>query len=302
MEKQGRFVKGNLAVVTSASAALDQSIEDCIYTIRGVQVILDMDIAELYGVETRRLNEQVKRNISRFPEDFMFRLTTEEFKNLKSQNATSSWGGRRKLPYAFTELGVSMLSSVLSSEAAIQANIQIMRAFAAMRRFLVSNAQIFQRLDVLEYKQIATDQRVDRLFEKLEEGKLEPRQGIFFEDQVFDAYGFVSNLIKQATHNVVLFDNYVDETVLTLLDKREVGVSATIYSKQISQQLQLDLARHNAQYAPIEIKPFNKAHDRFLIIDDKVYHIGASLKDLGKKWFAFSLMNDIAPQDLISKI
>ncbi|MBR6269301.1 MAG: ORF6N domain-containing protein [Bacteroidales bacterium] len=302
MEKQGRFVKGDLAVVTSASAALDQSIEDSIYTIRGVQVILDTDIAELYGIETKRLNEQVRRNASRFPSDFMFQLTQDEFVCLRSQNATTNWSKRRSMPYAFTELGVSMLSSVLSSEAAIQANIQIMRAFAAMRRFLVSNAQIFQRLDVLEYKQIATDQRVDRLFEKLEEGKLEPRQGIFFEDQVFDAYGFVSNLIKQATRNVVLFDNYVDETVLTLLDKREVGVSATIYSKQISQQLQLDLARHNAQNAPIEIKPFNKTHDRFLIIDDKVYHIGASLKDLGKKWFAFSLMNDIEPHDLISKI
>ena len=207
MEKQGRFVKGDLAVVTSASAALDQSIEDSIYTIRGVQVILDTDIAELYGIETKRLNEQVRRNASRFPSDFMFQLTQDEFVCLRSQNATTNWSKRRSMPYAFTELGVSMLSSVLSSEAAIQANIQIMRAFAAMRRFLVSNAQIFQRLDVLEYKQIATDQRVDRLFEKLEEGKLEPRQGIFFEDQVFDAYGFVSNLIKQAKDPVIPFLN-----------------------------------------------------------------------------------------------
>ena len=140
------------------------------------------------------------------------------------------------------------------------------------------------------------------LYEKLEEGKLEPKQGIFFEGQIFDAYSFVCNLIKQATQDVILFDNYVDETVLTLLDKRPAGVKATIFTKQISRQLQLDLSRHNAQYAPIDIKPFNKAHDRFLIVDDKVYHIGASLKDLGKKWFAFSLMNDIAPADLIAKV
>ena len=291
-----------LAVVNTGALVIDRPIEKMIYTVRGIQVILDQDLAKLYGVSTKRLNEQVKRNISRFPEDFMFQLTSEEFKILKSQNATSSWGGRRYAPNAFTELGVSMLSSALTTEIAIQANVQIMRAFAAMRRFLVSNAQVFQRLENLEYKQIATDQKVEKLYEKLEEGKLEPKQGIFFEGQIFDAYSFVSNLVKQASKEVILFDNYVDETVLTLLDKRPSGVNATIYTKQISQQLQLDLTRHNAQYAPIDIKPFNKAHDRFLIIDDKVYHIGASLKDLGKKWFAFSLMNDIAPADLIAKV
>jgi len=185
-----------LKVLNSGAVIIDQPIEKMIYTIRGVQVILDQDLAKLYGVETRRLNEQVKRNISRFPEDFMFQLTSEEFKILKSQNATSSWGGRRYAPNAFTELGVSMLSSVLTTEVAIQANVQIMRAFAAMRRFLVSNAQVFQRLENLEYKQIATDQKVEKLYEKLEEGKLEPKQGIFFEGQIFDAYSFVSNLVK----------------------------------------------------------------------------------------------------------
>ena len=251
---------------------------------------------------TKRLNEQVRRNLGRFPADFMFQLSQEEFNSLRSQFATTNWSMRRSLPFAFTELGVSMLSSVLSSETAIQANVQIMRAFAAMRRFLVSNAQVFQRLENLEYKQIATDQKVEKLYEKLEEGKLEPKQGIFFEGQIFDAYSFVSNLIKQASKEVILFDNYVDETVLTLLDKRSAGVKASIYTKQISAQLQLDLSRHNAQYAPIDIKPFNKAHDRFLIIDDKVYHIGASLKDLGKKWFAFSLMKDLTPSDLLNKV
>ena len=279
-----------------------QSIERMIYTIRNVQVILDEHIARLYGVETKRLNEQVKRNIDRFQADFMFQLTAEEYTILKSQNATSSWGGRRSLPFAFTELGVAMLSSVLTSDYAIQVNIQIMRAFLAMRRFLASNANVFQRLENLEYKQIATDEKVALLYDKLEEGKLEPRQGIFFDGQVFDAYLFVSNLIRQAEQSIILIDNYIDETVLTLLDKRHIGVSATIYTKFLSQQIQLDLNKHNAQYYPIEIKSFNKAHDRFLIVDDRVYHIGASLKDLGKKWFAFSLLNDIIPADLISKI
>lgn len=289
-------------VLNSSEVAGDLSIEEIIHTIRNVQVIIDEDIARLYGIETRRLNEQVKRNIARFPEDFMFQLSINEYSILKSQNATSSWGGRRKLPYAFTELGVSMLSSVLTSEVAIQTNVRIMRAFASMRRFLVSNAQVFQRLDTLEYKMIATDEKVEKLYDKLEEGKLTPKQGIFFDGQIFDAYSFISGLIKQADKEILLFDNYVDETVLVLLDKRNSGVSATIYTRQITGQVQLDLDRHNSQYNPIEIRPFNKAHDRFLVIDDKVYHIGASLKDLGKKWFAFSLMRDIKPQNLIARI
>lgn len=295
-------MSGKITVLTTGEVVAKEPIEKKIYTVRNVQVILDMDIAELYGIETKRLNEQVRRNSSRFPDDFMFQLTKSEFVYLRSQNATTNWSMRRSLPYAFTELGVSMLSSVLTSGVAIQANVQIMRAFAAMRRFLVSNAQVFQRLENLEYRQIATDQKVEKLYEKLEEGKLEPRQGIFFEGQIFDAYSFVSSLVKKATQEIILLDNYVDETVLTLLDKRNTGVAATIFTRHISSQLQLDLNRHNAQYAPIDIKPFNKAHDRFLIIDDKVYHIGASLKDLGKKWFAFSLMNDITPKDLTAKI
>ncbi len=289
-------------VLNSGEVVTTKPIENKIFTIRNIQVILDMDIAEIYGIETKRLNEQVRRNYSRFPGDFMIQLTKAEFAHLRSQNATANWSMRRSLPYAFTELGVSMLSSVLTSEVAIQANVQIMRAFAAMRRFLVSNAQVFQRLEDLEYKQIATEQRVERLYEKLEEGNLKPSQGIFYDCQIFDAYNFVCSLIKQATREVVLLDNYLDETVLTMLDKREFGVSATIYTKKIEPQLRLDITKHNSQYPKIEVKEFNKAHDRFLIIDDKVYHIGASLKDLGKKWFAFSLMNDLTPEDLLNRI
>ena len=175
-----------------------------------------------------------------------------------------------------------------------------MNAFVSMRHFLLANAQVFQRLEHLEYKILKTDHKVDELFNKLEEQAVVPKQNIFFDGQIFDAYQFISKLIKSARKRIVLIDNYVDETVLTLLDKRSQSVDATVYTKQISDKLLLDISRHNDQYAPIDVLAFNKAHDRFLIIDNAVYHIGASLKDLGKKWFAVSLMSDLTPQYLIS--
>ena len=278
------------------------TIESRIITLRKIQVILDTDIAELYGIKTKRLNEQVQRNVSRFPADFMFQLNEQEFDYLRSHFATANWSKRRTLPFAFTELGVSMLSSVLSSEIAIQVNIQIMRAFATMRHFIATNAQIFQRLDQMEHKQMQTDNRIEQLFDKLEERSVVPKQNIFYDGQVFDAYQFVSGLIKSAKFRIVLIDNYVDESVLTLLDKRAAPVPAKIYTREITPQLKLDIKKHNAQYTPIEIHSFNKAHDRFLIIDEKVYHIGASLKDLGKKWFAFSLMLDLTPGEMLNRI
>lgn len=283
-------------------------IQPMIKVIRGQQVMLDSDLSALYGVETRRLNEQVKRNIERFPDDFMFKLRKEELDNLMSQNATSSWGGTRKLPYAFTEQGIAMLSSVLKSQTAVEVNIRIMRAFITMRRFIATNAQLFQRLETIEYHQLemkqhqeVTDRRIDEVFKHLD-ADIPPMQGIFYDGQVFDAYRFVSDLIRKAKQSIVLIDNYVDDTVLTLLDKRSEGVSATIYTQRISSQFQLDVDRHNSQYPLIEIKRFNKAHDRFLLIDNEVYHIGASIKDLGKKWFGFTLMRDITATELIKKI
>ena len=278
-------------------------IESMIRLIRGKQVILDRDLSSLYNVETRRLNEQVKRNAERFPEDFMFQLSKEEFEDWKSQFATSNSivMGARKRPYAFTESGIAMLSSVLRSQAAIEVNIRIMRAFTAMRHFLASNAQVFQRLANIEYRQTETDRRIDEVFRRLDANK-QPQQGIFFDGQVFDAYQFVCDLIRKATKRVALIDNYVDDTVLTLLDKRADHVPATIYTQHISRQFQLDIDRHNTQYPAITVQHFNKAHDRFLLIDNEVYHIGASVKDLGKKWFAFTLMRDMAAEELIDKI
>lgn len=283
-------------------------IQPLIRIIRGQYVMLDRDLSLLYKVETKRLNEQVKRNIERFPEDFMFKLSKDDVEILKSQNATSSWGGDRRLPYAFTEQGIAMLSSVLKSQTAVDVNIRIMRAFVSMRRFIATNSQLFQRLETIEYHQLEmkqhqeiTDKRIDEVFKKLDANN-PPVQGIFYDGQVFDAYRFVSDLMRKAKQSVVLIDNYVDDTVLTLLDKREDGVTATIYTQRISNQFQLDVDRHNTQYPHIEIKQFNKAHDRFLLIDDEVYHIGASIKDLGKKWFGFTLMRDITATELINKI
>ena len=283
-------------------------IKPMIRVVRGQQVMIDRDLALLYGVETKRLNEQVKRNIERFPDDFMFQLSKEDVEILKSQNATSSWGGDRRLPYAFTEQGIAMLSSVLKSQTAVDVNIRIMRAFVSMRRFIATNAQLFQRLETIEYHQLemkqhqeSTDKRIEEVFKRLD-ANIPPSQGIFYDGQVFDAYRFVSDLIRKAKHSIVLIDNYVDDTVLALLDKRQNGVMATIYTQRISSRFQLDVDRHNVQYPPIEIMQFNKAHDRFLLIDDEVYHIGASIKDLGKKWFGFTLMRDISANELITKI
>lgn len=171
-----------------------------------------------------------------------------------------------------------------------------------MRHFLITNAQVFQRLERVELKQHETDRKIEQVFEKLEEKTISPKQGIFFDGQIYDAYEFVCGLIKSAKTRTILIDNYVDETVLTMLDKRERGVSATIYTQKISPQLKLDIDKHNAQYPAIDVKEFSKSHDRFLILDNQVYLVGASLKDLGKKWFALSLMNDITPEDLLSKI
>ncbi len=270
----------------------EQKIQNKIFTLRNQQVMLDRDLAELYQVETRTLKQAVKRNIDRFPDDFMFEVTETEVDFMVSQNVIPSkqhLGGAK--PYAFTEQGVSMLSSVLKSKIAINVNIAIFRAFAKMRKFLIENASIFQKFNFIEQKLLQHDQNFEKVFKAIESNDLKPKQGIFYNGQIFDAYVFVNDLIKSANKSIVLIDNYVDETVLTLFSKNQ-KVKVTIYTKNINKQLKLDLAKYNAQYKPIEIKKFNEAHDRFMIIDDKeIYHIGASLKDLGKKWFAFSKFN-----------
>jgi len=265
-------------------------IQNRIFTIRGLQVMVDRDLAELYQVETKALNQAVKRNIERFPEQFRFQLSEEEKNELVTNcDRFESLKHATVLPHVFTEQGVSMLSAVLRSETAIKVSIQIMDSFVGMRKFIANNAAVFHRLDSIEQKQRLTDTRLDKVFEAIEAKEMKPEQGIFFDGQVFDAYVFVADLIKSANQSIVLIDNYVDESTLMLLTKRKQGCTATIYTHTFSQKLQADLQKHNEQYASINIKTFKKSHDRFLIFDNNVvYHFGASLKDLGKKMFAFS--------------
>ncbi|MBN2689945.1 MAG: ORF6N domain-containing protein [Gammaproteobacteria bacterium] len=273
------------------------NIQNKIHTIRGIQVMLDYDLAELYHVETKVLNQAVKRNIQRFPDKFMFQLQDGEMDVLRSQFVTlksaSGRGQHRKyLPYAFTEQGVAMLSAILRSNVAITVSIQIMDAFVKMRKIITQNTSLINRLEKIEVKQLESDQKFDKVFRALEKPDLKPQNGIFFNGQVFDAYVFIAKLIKQARASIILIDNYIDESVLTLLTKRNKKVSVMIYTKNISKKLELDLKKYNEQYPTITIKAFKDAHDRFLILDNAdVYHLGASLKDLGKKWFAFSKLD-----------
>jgi hypothetical protein len=272
-----------------------QHIENKIYLIRGLQVMLDNDLAEFYQVSTGRLNEQVKRNMDRFPSDFMFQLTEAEWNNLMSQNAISNWGGRRKKPYAFTEQGVAGLSGVLKSDIAAKVHVTIMRAFINIRR----HAQVFARSDQLELRQLKTEEKIELVLKAMEAGHPQPEKGIFFNGQVFDAYAFVAGLIKNAQNEIILIDNYIDESVLTLLSKRKENVNAVIYTKTIDKVLKLDLQKHNAQYPPVVVQPFSQSHVRFLLIDKtELYHIGISLKDPGKKWFAFSRMDSFVDEVL----
>ena len=256
--------------------------------------MLDRDLAELYCVEVKHLNRQVRRNAKRFPEKFCFILTKkeqEEANCLRCQNGTiEDQRGRHSKypPYAFTEQGVSMLSAVLKSEIAIEVSIKIIDAFVQMRHFLSKNANIFQKFQQVDQKLIEHDKNFEKVFHAIEDKSIKPKQGIFFNGQMFDAHKFVCELIRGAK-NITLIDNYIDENTLTLFCESKAEVR--IYTKNISRKLILDLKKYNSQYKPIEIKEFKYSHDRFLIIDDNIYHFGASLKDLGQKWFAFSKMN-----------
>jgi len=295
----------------------NQTIQSKIYTIRGAQVMVDEDLAILYGVETKQLNKSVNRNSERFPEKFRFQLTVGEYENLRFQNGTSSLddslgsqfatlekqhGGRRYLPYVFTEQGVSMLSAVLRSPTAIGVSIKIIDTFVNMRKFLSSNADMFLRFERVEQRLSLHDENFNTIFNAIEEKGTPKKQHIFYDGQIFDAYLFVNDIIKSAKTSIKLIDNYIDESTLVVFTKRALHVRVVIYTKTISKQLELDLQKHNAQYQKIEIAKFALSHDRFLIIDDKeIYHFGASLKDLGKKWFAVSKM-DIDSFELIGRL
>ena len=275
-------------------------IRDKIYNLRNVQVMLDEDLSRLYGVETKVLNQAMKRNRDRFPKEFCFQLTKLEHINLRSQNVTfNNKVGRKYLPYVFTEQGVAMLSAVLHSEIAIRVSIQIMNAFVQMRKHINDYAQLYKKICDVEKEQvlfgIKTDRRFDQVFKALDSGTIIPEQKIFFEGQIFDAHKFVSDIIRSAKEEIILIDNFIDDTVLSLFIKRKNDVKVVIFCKKITQEMTVDLKKFNLQYQPVEIKKFDLSHDRFLIVDHHgIYHFGASLKDLGKKWFAVSRFDNQA--------
>ena len=278
-----------------------KTIEPKILTIRNQQVMIDRDLAELYSVETKVLNQAVKRNIERFPDDFMFQLNDEEFNNWRSQFVTSNSDkmGLRRPPYAFTEQGVAMLSSVLKSQIAVEVNIQIMRAFVGMRHFLQNNAQVFAEINTLKRQlldtnvhQKETDKKVEELFELIDKYNVKDTQGIFFQGQIFDAYAKFESFIAQARQEIILIDNYVDMSILERLAKKKKNVAVIIYTDPKTKLTAQDIQKFNAQYPSLTLKHTTKMHDRFMIIDQKIlYHIGASLKDLGKKCFAFEVLD-----------
>lgn len=298
MTKEGQ-IHSNKPI--SSSYQRSEPIENRIFTLRDKQVIIDRDLAELYNVETKVLNQAVKRNLERFPEHFRFQLTNREKIELVTNcDRFNTIKHSSHNPYAFTEQGVAMLSAVLKSDTAAQTSIRIIEAFVAMRNFLMNNASIFQRIERIENKQLKTDEKIDAILDKLNNSDNSVKEGVFFNGQIFDAYIWIAQLIKSAKNRIVIIDNYVDDTVLLQLSKRTPGVTVDIYDGNISRQLKQDVERHNAQYPGVTLHRYTKAHDRFLIIDEDVYHIGASLKDLGKKLFAFSKMEVMTGTQLLS--
>lgn len=278
-----------------------QNIQNKIYTIRGLQVMVDRDLAELYGVETKRINEAVKNNPDKFPSDFYFELEDFEVEDLRSKVSTTNFSKTRINPKVFTEQGIYMLATILKSKVASQITVSIIRTFANMRKVIKSNTDMFQRFERIEQRLSKYDDNFKHLFNALEDKSLQPKQGIFYNGEVFDAYNFVADLIRSSKESIILIDNYIDDTTLTLFSKNQ-NTDVTIYTQTISKELKLDLEKYNAQYKKITIKSFKDSHDRFMIIDNKeVYHIGASLKDLGKKWFGFSRF-DVSAFGLIEKL
>jgi hypothetical protein len=265
-----------------------------------MQVMLDSDLALIFDVDTKRINEQVKRNGSRFPKEFCFQLSNIEWNVMKSQIATSlrKPGGKVKSPWVFTEHGIAMLATRLNSVLASQISVEIVNVFVSVKHSNLNFIEINERLNYLSGREESNAQEISKIWEFIHLEKT-PKTGIFFQNQIFDAYVFSSELISKAKKSIILIDNYIDETTLLQLSKRNKKVNCTIYTERITEQLKLDLEKHNAQYNPIEIRILKNSHDRFLILDEKeLYHIGASLKDLGKRWFAFSQMNGLVKEIL----
>lgn len=281
----------------------NDDIKNLIYTVRGRQVMLDSDVANLYQYKTKSLNLAVKRNIERFPEEFCFQLTENELDVLRFQNETSKTnentikenrGGRRYLPFVYTEQGVAMLAGILRSQVAVKVSISIIKAFIEMRRFVLTNGQIFERLTNIEYKLLEYDKKFNEVFNELQKNKEEQfKQKIFFEGQIWDSYNLIVHIIKKANSKICIIDNYIDDSILEMLSKKKNGVEVVILTSSNSNILKLDTKKFNKEYPTLKLAKTNKFHDRFIIIDNnELYHCGASLKDLGKKCFGISKIDD----------
>ncbi len=284
-----------------------EKIKNLIYTVRGKQVMLDSDVANLYHYKTKVLNLTVRRNIERFPEEFCFQITEDELESLRFQFETSNKnnmrGGRRYLPYVFTEQGIAMLSGVLKSEVAIKVSIHIIKAFIEMRKFILLNGQVFQEISGIKGKLLEYDKKFDEIFDKLQNKKQEEfKQKIFFGGQIYDAYSLIIDIIKTARNKILIIDNYINDSVLKMLAKKNKEVEVVILTSKNMELSKLDINKFNQQYPTLKLATTNRFHDRFMVVDDKeLYHIGASLKDLGKKCFAISKVENQEMIDLIKK-
>ena len=283
----------------------DEEIKNLIYTIRGKQVMLDSDVAMLYHYTTKNINKAVKRNIDRFPEDFCFQLTENEFQNLRFQLGTlnrkvnNGETTRKYLPYVFTEQGISMLSGVLKNEIAVKVSISIIRAFVEMRKFLMLNGQVFGRLTSIEHKLLEHDKKFDEVFKQLQQEE-NIKQKIFYESQIYDAYILIIDIIKKANKKILIIDNYIDDSVLKMLTKKNKNVEVIILTSDKSNIEKIDIQKFNKEYPVLKVAKTNKFHDRFIVIDNKeMYHLGASIKDLGKKCFGINRIEDL---EIIQKI
>ena len=284
------------------SQVSNQEIKNLIYTIRGKQVMIDSDVAMLYQYETKNINKAVKRNIERFPEDFCFKLTESELQILRFQFGTSNQsekinyetrGGRRYLPYVFTEQGIAMLAGVLKNKIAVKVSINIIKSFIEMRKFISTNGQVFERLTNVEYKLLEHDKKFDEVFNQLQHEE-NIKQKIFFEGQIYDAYSLIIDIIKKANQKILIIDNYIDESVLKMLTKKNKMVEVIIITSNKSTIQNIDIQKFNKEYPTLKISKTNKFHDRFIVIDNKeMYHLGASIKDLGKKCFGINKIEDM---------
>ena len=286
----------------------NEDIKNLIYTIKGKQVMLDSDVARLYHYETKNVNKAVKRNIDRFPEEFCFQLTENEFETLRFQIGTSKQnlkiddelrGGRRYLPYVFTEQGIAMLAGVLKNDIAVRVSINIIKSFIKMRKFISLNGHVFERLTSIEYKLLEHDKKFDEVFNQLQ---LEEniKQRIFFDVHIYEAYSLIVDIIRKANNKILIIDNYIDDSVLKMLAKKNNHVEVVILTSDKSNIDTLDIKKFNKEYPILKVAKTNKFHDRFIIIDNKeMYHLGASIKDLGKKCFG---INKIEDKEIIEKI